>query len=71
MKGLGFQTILLASVIVLVVVSVSLMGFAMYRVTTGTGTLAEFWKNNKLFLITPTVINVMAMALLAVLIMTG
>lgn len=68
MKGLGFRTILLGVVILLLVVSVALIGFTMLRVTTEA---TSFWNARKYFLVTPTVMNVMAMALLAVLIITG
>lgn len=64
-----FSTILLAFVTVLLVVSAGLISFTMYRLAnpTPTDTVASFWTKNKLFVITPTVINVLAMAVLGVL----
>ena len=64
-----FTTILLAFVAVLLVVSVGLISFTMYRLSkaSATDTVSNFWTQNKLFLITPTVVNVVAMALLGVL----
>lgn len=73
MKGIGFRTILLALIIILLVVSVSLIGFTVFRMTKAAANdkTEDFWKANKMFLLTPTVMNVMAMALLAVLIISG
>lgn len=72
-KGMGFKTILLSFVILLLVVSVSLMGYTLYLISAAANTdkvVDHFTARRKLFLIAPTVMNIMAMAVIAVLIMT-
>lgn len=73
MKGLGFSTILLVLATVLIVISVALLGFVMYRlsISTVTDKTTDFWRNNKLFMMAPSVMNVVSMALLGVLFAMG
>lgn len=70
MKGLGFSSILLVLTTVLIVISVALMGLVVYRAATTTA-VADFWKDNKLYMMAPTVMNVVSMALLGVLFAMG
>lgn len=78
MKGLGFSTILLAFVTVLILVSTAVVGFVTYRLkgaagVTGTTvpTVAQFWTSNKMFMFAPTIMNVVSMAVLGVLFAVG
>lgn len=73
MKGLGFSTILLVLATVLIVVSVALLGFVMYRLSNSAATdkTDDFWKKNKLFVMAPSVMNVVSMALLGALFAMG
>lgn len=70
---MGFKTILLSFVILLLVVSVSLMGYTLYLISAADAketVVDHFTTRRKLFLIAPTVMNIMAMGVIAVLIMT-
>lgn len=73
MKGLGFSTILLVLATVLIVISVALLGFVMYRLSISTvaDKTTDFWNKNKLFMMAPSVMNVVSMALLGVLFAMG
>lgn len=86
MKGFGFSTILLGFVLVTLIVSVGLISFAMYKlstskdhviddgtkqVTTAGPSAKGFWTDNKLMLVIPTVSNVVSMVLTGVLLVTG
>lgn len=71
MKGLGSSTILLALIIVVLLISVGLMGFVMYHVSLTTNnakTYQELWSKKKLYMIAPTVMNVLSIALIGVMI---
>lgn len=72
MKSLGFKTILLGLVMLLLLVSVSAIGWTIFQMTkSAAADVKTFWTGQKYFLITPTVTNVVAMALLAVLLISG
>lgn len=78
MKFLGFSTILLIAVLILLTVSVAVQGYVMWsissqeayelnteqKVTTKGVDATEFWKSKKIIMIVPTVTNVLGMALL-------
>lgn len=86
MKGLGFKPILFASILIMMLISVVLMGVTMYSLansesfeldtTTVVGKTvvtkdgmeaAEYWEKYKMWMITPTVCNVIGMALIGLL----
>lgn len=73
MKGFGFSSILLVLTTVLIVISVALMGLVVYRAANAAGTVTvnTFWATNKLYMMAPTVMNVVSMALLGVLFAMG
>lgn len=73
MKGLGFSTILLAFVTVLILISTVLMGFVTYRTTVALDAVKanEFFSANKLLMLSPTVMNVVSMAVLGALFAIG
>lgn len=73
MKSLGLYTILLGFVAVSILVSAVLMGFTIYKIASAAAgaTVADLWKDNKLFIITPTVVNVLALILVGVMYVTG
>lgn len=73
MKNPGLSTILLGFVAVSMLVSVVLMAVATYRMTSAAtdAKVSDYWVNNKLFVITPTVTNVLSMALLVVVYVIG
>lgn len=70
MKSLGFTTILLSFVAVLLLMTVIIMGYVIYTMR-GTGSLADYWKSKRLFVIAPTVLNVVSMFVLGVVIVMG
>lgn len=74
MKGLGFSTILLAFVIVILVISVGVLGFLIYHVSAtsnNTNTYETLWTNKKLILLAPTIMNVLSIAVLGALMFLG
>lgn len=86
MKGFGFSTIILGFVLVTLIVSVGLIAFTMYKISTApdyvidatnntvktTGISAKaFWDDNKLMLLIPTVSNILSIILLGVLTVTS
>lgn len=72
MKGIHFSTILLALVAVLLVVSVGMIGFVMFQMSKDTASTASaFWASKKWFLLAPTVMNVVSLAVLGALIVMG
>lgn len=73
MKGLGFSTILLGLATVLILISVAVSAWVLYRTMNAGDTVAvkDFRVANKLYMIAPTVMNVVSMALLGVLFAMG
>lgn len=71
MKNPGFQTILLGLVILLLVVSVGVMAFNIYKIAPATETGTKLWTDRKWWFLSPTIMNVMAMGVLAVLVITA
>lgn len=86
MKGFGFSTIILGFVLVTLIVSVGLIAFTMYKmssapdyvldsssktVTTEGISAKVFWDANKLMLLIPTVSNILSIILLGVLTVTS
>lgn len=86
MKGLNFKSILCATSLVLMLVSVAVMAYNMYcmayatpfaidptskAVTTQGVQAHEFWTNRKYWLVGPTVCNLMGMALVGMLLVMG
>lgn len=83
MKGFGFSTILVGSVLILLLVCAILMAYVMYSMSnapkkaSGTtvnddGVSAEdFWTSNKMMMIIPSVGNVLGMVLLSLFYIMG
>lgn len=73
MKGIGFRTSLLALTILVLVVSATVMGYTAHLLSkAASATKAEeFWKENKWYMLAPTVMNVVSVGLLAVLTIMG
>lgn len=75
MKGIGYSTILLAFVIVVLVISVGMLGFLNYHVSLAANKELKYgddlWNTKKLFLLAPTIINLLSIAVLGVLTVTG
>lgn len=75
MKGIGYSTILLAFVVVVLVISVGLLGYLNYHVSLAANKELKYgenlWATKKLFLLAPTIINLLSIALLGVLVVTG
>lgn len=75
MKGIGYSTILLAFVIVVLVISVGMLGFLNYHVSLDANKELKYgddlWKSKKLVLLAPTIINLLSIAVLGVLTVTG
>lgn len=73
MKGLGFSTILLGLATVLILVSVAVSAWVLYRTMNAADIVLvkDFRVANKLYMIAPTVMNVVSMALLGVLFAMG
>lgn len=57
---------------VLILVSVGMMGFVMYKMANADAAekSTEFWTNKKFLLYTPTILNVLSMVAVGVLILT-
>lgn len=86
MKGLNFKSILCVSLLVLMLVTVVMMSVTMYSlanatpftITPGTNVVTvdgveahEFWTDNKMWMIGPTVCNFVGMALVGILCIMG
>lgn len=64
--ALKLSTILLAFTSVLILVSATLMVYVIYQLTSAgdTDKVEDYWKTKKLFVISPTVLNVMSLAVM-------
>lgn len=73
MKGIGYSTILLAFVLVVVVISSGLLAYLCYHTYSNpTGKYEDLWKSKKkLILLAPTILNLLSAAVLGVLMMTN
>ncbi len=87
MKIMGFASLLVAAVIVLLIINVILMAYVMYKIsnaqaytfsTEGKVTnkdegmdAAKLWEDNKLLLISPTVLNVLSVVILGLIYVMG
>lgn len=71
MKGITFKTILLGLVILLLVVSVGLIVFNTWKVSTLDTPGKNLWTERKWYFVAPTIMNVISVGVIAVLIIMG
>lgn len=72
MRDLTFGTVVLGSAMVMMTISVGMMSWTMFRMSgDSTNTASVFFGNMRMFVVTPTVMNALSLALLGVLMLMG